>query len=457
MYAVVGLVGVLAAATAGALVANQPVLVAGVVFVALVVLARSREATVTLWLGIRVLMFSGYVALALGETMLVLITVVALVRWMISGRRVRAPRSPLLWLLLLGLVALNVAYFGFVPESRDYVVVVIVENFLLVTLIANTESRWGREGAVTAVALILLGIGSVAALESVTGAPLVSNSARIAYGQLAALQTFEGTNRPGSVLLNPDYLGTAMVLGFVVWTGIALERRGLRRWVAALFAAGFLLVALTTLSRSVFVGAPVGLAALLVFALVNGRASIARAAVAVAAFSAAGLAALSLVPNAWLRITTDPVDPLRLGAYRTALQIIVAHPLAGLGAGWNRYLALAEPYRVIEQYRPLAHPHNSYLELATMLGLPVAILVALMIGGALVRGFSNRVSPTASAIPIAGVAALMVMALLGQTITIPVLASLFWALWAVAERAPQKRDKLSVSVQQPPYRASGTA
>ena len=39
----------------------------------LVAVARSQEAAVALWLGLRVLMFSGYVPLALGEVMLGLI------------------------------------------------------------------------------------------------------------------------------------------------------------------------------------------------------------------------------------------------------------------------------------------------------------------------------------------------------------------------------------------------
>ncbi len=434
-----GLLAAVMSITAGAAVAYKPILSAGILFLLLVAVARSQEAAVALWLGLRVLMFSGYIALPLGEVMLGLIVVVASARQIISGRRLQAPRSPLLWLVLLLLVSLNVAYFGFVPESRDYAIEIFIENVLLVTLIANTESRWRRDGATTAVAVVLGAVGSVAALEWVTGRPLVLNTARIAYAPLDALHTFEGVNRLGSLLLNPDLLAAAMVVGFVVWIGIALEERGVLRWIAILGAAGMLSVAFLTLSRTVFLGAPVGLGVLFVLSVNKGRVSTGQVAFAIIGACAAVFAAVALVPNAWYRVTTDLTDPLRVGAYETAVRIISAHPLAGLGAGWNRYYALAEQYRIADQYRPLAHPHNSFLELGAMLGLPVLLVVVVLIGKAFSGALSHRVAP-GSAIPIAGLAAIIVMSLVGDPITIPVLSNVFWALWAVAgQRSPESR------------------
>src|SRR5262249_22520548 len=66
----------------------------------------------------------------------------------------------------------------------------------------------------------------------------------------------------------------------------------------------------------------------------------------------------------FLQHLQDPTDAqLRLGAWETAIRVIIAHPLSGLGLGPHTYILRAEPYRVPLQYRPLAHPHNSYLEL----------------------------------------------------------------------------------------------
>ncbi|GLV55966.1 hypothetical protein KDH_28100 [Dictyobacter sp. S3.2.2.5] len=70
---------------------------------------------------------------------------------------------------------------------------------------------------------------------------------------------------------------------------------------------------------------------------------------------------------------------LRQGAWLTGIQVITAFPLTGVGLGRYAYIMRAEPYRVIEQYRPLAHPHNSYLELAALAGLPVMVIFAVLL------------------------------------------------------------------------------
>nr|MBA2677315.1 O-antigen ligase family protein [Ktedonobacteraceae bacterium] len=71
-----------------------------------------------------------------------------------------------------------------------------------------------------------------------------------------------------------------------------------------------------------------------------------------------------------LQHATNPIEiPLRLGAWQTAIQVIQAFPLTGVGLGYQAYILRAEPYRVPTQFVPLAHPHNSYLELGAMGGL----------------------------------------------------------------------------------------
>lgn len=60
--------------------------------------------------------------------------------------------------------------------------------------------------------------------------------------------------------------------------------------------------------------------------------------------------------------------------------MIQAFPLTGVGLGSNVYRVRAEPYRVSAQYIVLFHPHNSYLEIAALAGLPVLIVfMALLI------------------------------------------------------------------------------
>ena len=54
--------------------------------------------------------------------------------------------------LALGLGAAIRENHGFDPESQYYARLIFGENILLLILIANTESRWARDGVVTAVA-----------------------------------------------------------------------------------------------------------------------------------------------------------------------------------------------------------------------------------------------------------------------------------------------------------------
>ena len=62
--------------------------------------------------------------------------------------------------------------------------------------------------------------------------------------------------------------------------------------------------------------------------------------------------------------------PLRLGAWTTALQVIRA---------FQAYVQRAEPYRVSAQFVPLVQPHNAYLEIGAMAGIPVLLVfIALL-------------------------------------------------------------------------------
>ncbi|GLV60199.1 hypothetical protein KDH_70210 [Dictyobacter sp. S3.2.2.5] len=70
---------------------------------------------------------------------------------------------------------------------------------------------------------------------------------------------------------------------------------------------------------------------------------------------------------------------LRVAAWSTALRVIQAHPWFGVGLGHQAYLLASSTYRVPEQFVPLSHPHDSYLEWAAMAGLPVLALFMLLL------------------------------------------------------------------------------
>lgn len=69
----------------------------------------------------------------------------------------------------------------------------------------------------------------------------------------------------------------------------------------------------------------------------------------------------------------------RLAAWQTGIAVIKTHLLTGLGIGRDVYLRGAEPYRVRAQHSALSHPHDSYLELAALGGIPVACVFILLL------------------------------------------------------------------------------
>jgi O-antigen ligase len=76
-----------------------------------------------------------------------------------------------------------------------------------------------------------------------------------------------------------------------------------------------------------------------------------------------------------LQRASDPREVLlRLGAWGTGIAVIKAFPLLGVGLGYQAYLFRSDPYRVALEYIPLEQPHDSYLEVAAMAGIPLLIL-----------------------------------------------------------------------------------
>jgi O-antigen ligase len=71
---------------------------------------------------------------------------------------------------------------------------------------------------------------------------------------------------------------------------------------------------------------------------------------------------------------------LHTGDWQTAVRVIEAYPLFGVGLGSQAYLVLSNPYRVPAQTVPLAEPDNSYLQWGAMAGIPVMLVFLLLLG-----------------------------------------------------------------------------
>lgn len=131
---------------------------------------------------------------------------------------------------------------------------------------------------------------------------------------------------------------------------------------------------------------------------------------------------------------TNPIEvSLRSGAWQTAINIIKAFPLTGIGLSLTNYLQRAEPYRDPAQYRPLAHPHNSYLEWGAMAGLPVLIVFLALLLLALWQAWRNwiQVDRSTRSLLGAGIASVIALSINSWSIngwTLPPLAAIGWLL-----------------------------
>jgi O-antigen ligase len=82
-----------------------------------------------------------------------------------------------------------------------------------------------------------------------------------------------------------------------------------------------------------------------------------------------------------LQHSSDPGElALRQAVWLTALRVIEAYPLTGLGIGRDVYLQGYQPFRVSGEYDVVNHPHDSYLEFTALGGIPVGIMfIALLV------------------------------------------------------------------------------
>ena len=272
-------------------------------------------------------------------------------------------------------------------------------------------------------------------IESMTGIFLFKTANVSAY--LAKVSDFglagSSISRVGSLLLNPDWNGTFFAtllflpLGLFVEASLFVEK--------ILYGVAILLISLAlfaTFSIGAWIGALVGM---LVFVLFVGRS---RYLLPVPILMViAGFILIVVFPsevNLQVQRASNPAElSLRIGAWQTALNVIHAFPLTGIVLGLTNYLQRADPYRVPAQYRPLAHPHNSYLELGATAGLPVLIVFLALLLTALWWSWHNwrQVDIPTRGLLGGGIAAVMALSVNSVSIngwTLPPLAAIGWVI-----------------------------
>jgi O-antigen ligase len=218
-------------------------------------------------------------------------------------------------------------------------------------------------------------------IETVTGTFLFATTRYDAY--LASISDYAlagtGVHRAGSFLVNPDSNGGFMAMMIFLPLGLFVESKsvpGKIYYIVQVLLQGVAL--LFTYSTGGWLAAGVGFAAFIIFV------GSTRYRVMMTALILVSIAMLELLfPVQVGHQVQHAIAPheasLRVGAWLTGLRVIQAYPLLGVGVGRYVYLTRAEPYRVPAQYIPLAHPHNSYLEIGALAGIPLMVIfIALL-------------------------------------------------------------------------------
>jgi O-antigen ligase len=304
----------------------------------------------------------------------------------------RGPRVLWLWMLFL-LLGLYPAFRGFTQsDGLEYYLNVIFAPFLACWL-GTVLARDIR--SVRLFLQILAALGALFALhtiiQGVTGILLFGSSRYDIYLAQVAQYALPGTNvrRIGSFFLDPNWNGAFFALLFFLPLGLFFESTSYTAKMLYFIELSLMLIALLFIfSNGSWVGFFAGFAG---FFLLVGNARY-RWLIALLVFLAVVVLVLAFPALLTLELqhALGPTEVVsRTSAWQTALNVISAHPWTGIGLGLLSYLNRAESYRVIAQYVPLAHPHDAYLELAALAGLPLLIAFMTLLAVYLWTALSN--------------------------------------------------------------------
>ena len=318
--------------------------------------------------------------------------------------------------------------------------------FWLGMLVAKDKKHLKVLIQVLAVLGTLLAIHTI--VQDVTGTVLFG-SARVnaALAQVSHFQLSDSNvYRVGSFFQNPDWNGTFFAMTLFLPLGLFIETNSFVQKLLFFVEITLMTIALLfTYSIGAWIGA---LAGVVVIILMVGRG---RHLILVPILIVIVVTILLVIfpakVNLLFQHASHPVElSLRVGAWQTAVNIIRAFPLTGIGLGQTNYLQKAEPYRAVAQYRPLAHPHNSYLELGAMTGLPVLIVFLTLLFSALWWSWHNwaQVDIRTRYLLGGGMAAIVALSVNSISIngwTLPPLAAMGWlVLGAISSPLLGRKD-----------------
>lgn len=187
-------------------------------------------------------------------------------------------------------------------------------------------------------------------------------------------------HRASSFLTNPDSNGAFLAMMLALTLGLAWSAK---TWPTRILYVAELALTAVGLVCTFSNGSLLAIAPSLVVFILIAADTMKRRLIAIGGALVAVAGVLAVKPSLVLILldhaSTQGSTSLRLGAWETGIKVMLSHPLTGVGLGYATYIARAEPYRVPLQYRPLAHPHDAFLELGAMAGIPMMLsFIALL-------------------------------------------------------------------------------
>ena len=358
----------------------------------------------------------------------------------------------LLWGMLLILGALPILWAVNIPEAIIYYISVIFTPMLLFMIgnkIGSDIKRVRRLLSILAMIGTLIAIHTI--ITAITGTFLLASSNTNNY--LASVNDFTlsaTAHRVGSFFRNPDWNGTFLaMMAFIPIGLLASSSSWLSKLIYFIEILLILLALLYTYTAASWISLAIGLIPLS-FLIGRGMRGFWITLLLYTIFAFI----YKLFPDqsaALILHVQDPQDALlRVGAWETAIRVIVAYPLNGVGLGLSSYISRAEPYRVPLQYITLSHPHNSYFELGALAGLPFLIVFLVLLGDTILLTLKNLRRVDKKYRPLLGgaLAAIIVFCINCLTIngwTLPPLANIAWLMLG-AISSPGLRNLMSTSL-----------
>jgi O-antigen ligase len=291
------------------------------------------------------------------------------------------PRYLWLWLTFLGLTIIPAVrgatdLFNTLFYYPNLVFGAIL-MFWMGTIIARSLSNIRHFFMLFSVFCALVAVQTL--IQAKTGTFLFDTSHNQAYvAQLANnhLPGMPDVSRLGSFFYDPNWAGAFFAMTLFIPLGLLLESTSLLGKIFYLTEAVLICLALLfTYSGGSLLA--VGAAAVTFFALIGGIRHRVLFLICLAVAAIAIFIGFSSNFMLLLQHFSNPTElSSRLGVWRTALRVISAFPLTGVGLGETAYEINSIPFMDPAQLVPLAHPHDSYLEWAAMAGLPTLIVFA---------------------------------------------------------------------------------